>query len=74
MPLAMRLEALIRVVLDPKPYAEKFADKLAREATPPYGLLIVPRHCTNPLYPPARDASVLICRALGGEDPRADTS
>jgi hypothetical protein len=73
-PLALRLEALIRVVLDPKLYAERFANKLARAKQPPYGMLTVPAHCTNPLYPPARDASLLICRAIGGEDPCADTS
>jgi hypothetical protein len=74
-PVAMRLEALIRVTLDPQPYAEKLADKLAREQEPPYALLTVSPRRASPLYEPARDAAALICRAIAEAPPAcADTS
>lgn len=62
--VAMRLEAAIRVTLNPTPYAEKVAQQLAEAEEPPLDLLTVPRKHKSPLYEPARDAAALIRAAI----------
>jgi hypothetical protein len=43
LPLALRLEAAIRVVLDPAKYARRLALRLRRRRNPNVSFLIIPR-------------------------------
>jgi hypothetical protein len=62
-PLARRLEAVIRVTLDPGKYARRLALRLQRRRNPNVSLLIIPRH--RPFPVPAPREALLVAGERG---------
>lgn len=62
-PLALRLEALLRIAENPLPYANRLAARLAGAREDAADALLTPPRSAGPLYAPAYQASALIFTA-----------